>query len=262
MVLTPEERGFIAEYVRQHNLPHINETQKPVVPKDSFYVRYVKRILDIVMSLLGIVVTLPVNLVIGIITYFDVGRPLFFIQTRPGKDCKPFKIIKFRNMRDAVDANGFWLPISERVTKFGSFVRRTSLDELLNFYSILKGDMSVIGPRPLATLYVERYSNRHKARHALRPGLECPNLARHGYSVGWHEHFENDIWYVENVTFWVDLKMFLLLFPMVVESRIRREHAVRGSGDFIGYDEDGRAFGAYGVPEKYLEMVRQRREKQ
>ncbi len=257
MVLGPLEKGWIADYVHKYNLPHVNEISKKVVPKNSFYTRVGKRVLDIILGTVAFIVTLPVNAILGICTLIDLGRPLFFLQKRPGKDCKPFTIIKFRNMREGVDKNGFWLPIEQRVTKFGAFVRRTSLDELLNFVSIIKGDMSFIGPRPLADLYLKRYSHRHMMRHAVRPGLECPNIHRKGYSVGWNEKLENDIWYVENVSFLVDCQMMLLLIRMVFDRKTRKQHAEIGVGDFIGYDHDGKAFGALNVPQEYLDMLQQ-----
>lgn len=256
MALSPEEKGKIAAYVHEQNIKRVNQESRPVIPKISFYSRIGKRILDILISSLAIVLTFPINVIIGIITFFDVGKPIFFRQKRPGKNCKLFTLTKFRNMRDAVDEKGYWLPIHERVTRFGSFVRKTSLDELLNFYSIFKGDMSVIGPRPLAELYLERYSERHKKRHAILPGLECPNLSNHGYSHGWHEQFENDVWYVENVSFIVDCKMVFCLFRMVFDREMRKKHAVDGPGDFIGYDKNGKAFGANNVPEEYLEWLK------
>lgn len=261
MELKPLERGWIADYVKLHNLEMVNRNDREVIPKNTFYVRYVKRVLDIVLAFGACIVTLPINLILAIFTFLDVGKPIFFSQKRPGKNNKEFTIVKFRNMRNAVDENGFWLPIEKRVTKFGSFVRRTSMDELLNFYSILKGDMSFIGPRPLAMLYLERYSKRHMMRHAVRPGLECPNIKRKGYSIGWNEKLENDIWYVENVSFLVDCKMLILLFKMVFDLKTRRQHAESGVGDFLGYDENGIAFGAREVPEKYLKLLQSSKEK-
>lgn len=161
--------------------------------KHTFYSRYIKRLLDIIFSLLALIITLPVNIVIGIITFWDVGKPIFFHQKRVGKDLKIFTIIKFRNMRELYDENGVLLPPDQRVTPFGKFVRRTSLDELLNFFSILKGDMSLIGPRPLLPEYISFYSERQLMRHAVRPGLECPTLVKRDHSRTWEEQFEDDI---------------------------------------------------------------------
>ena len=254
-MISQEEKNLIAEYVKKRNLDKVNRLSNPVHVKNTLYVRYVKRFLDIIISVVAIIVTFPINIIIGICTYFDVGRPIFFAQKRPGKDGKLFTLVKFRNMRNAVDEKGYWLPVSERVTKFGSFVRKTSLDELLNFYSILKGDMSLIGPRPLAELYWSRYSNRHIKRHCVLPGLECPNMKSQGYSDGWHSQFENDIWYVENVSFSVDCQLIFLLFRMVFDSKVRKQHAATGVGDFIGYDDNGKAFGANSIPQQYLDML-------
>ena len=138
-------------------------------------------------------------------------------------------------------------------------MRITSLDELLNFWSILKGDMSIIGPRPLAEVYWNRYSERHKARHLVRPGLECPNLFHGGHNNGWHEQFENDIWYVEHISFLTDCRMLLCLLKMVFDKKTRKEHAVKGIGDFMGYDENGHAFSANDIPQKYLDMMYEKR---
>jgi len=263
MGVTFEESFYLADYVKARTLAKVNETQKKVSPPDTFYVRHGKRILDVLISLAAIIVTFPLNLVIGIITYFDVGRPIFFVQERPGKDGKLFKLVKFRNMRDAVDKNGYWLPVSERVTKFGRFVRKTSLDEFLNFYSVFKGDMSIIGPRPLAAIYADRYSDRHFSRHAVRPGLECPLISPQATQLttlpGWHEQFENDVWYVEHVSLWTDIRMMFALVGMVFDAKRRSQHAVSGQGDFIGYDENGHAFGANNVPEQYMKIIEERR---
>lgn len=254
-MLTIEERNKLATYVKENNLQKVNLDAKGVHLKKGIYLCYVKRLIDIVVSIFALIITFPINVIIGIGIFFDVGNPIFFRQERPGKDEKIFTMIKFRSMTNEKDERGNLLPISKRVTRFGSFVRRTSLDELLNFWSILKGDMSVIGPRPLATIYLDRYSERHRARHMVRPGLECPNLKFCGYGHGWHEQFENDVWYVENVSFFVDCKMLLCLIRMVFDKDMRKNHAVTGAGDFIGYDDIGIAFGANNIPPKYLELV-------
>ncbi len=254
---TLAERIRLAAYVREQNLAEVNAACKPIKEKRTIYTVFVKRLLDICLSAVALVVLFPVNLILGICTYFDVGRPIFFLQERPGKYGKLFTIVKFRNMRNAWDENGLPLPIAQRVTKFGSFVRRTSLDELLNFWSILKGDMSLIGPRPLAPAYLQRYNDYHMCRHLVRPGLECPNLKNKGYSRDWNERLDNDVWYAENVSFVVDVKMVLCLFRMVFDRKTRKEHAVRGSGDLIGYEKSGRAFGTYDIPDEYILWLRE-----
>ena len=201
------------------------------------------------------IVTLPINLIIGIITFFDVGNPIFFRQERLGKDGKIFYIIKFRNMRDIRDECGELLPPAHRITKFGKFVRKTSLDELLNFWSVLKGDMSLIGPRPLVPEYYCRYNARHVNRFALRPGLECPPSSLSDHVRTWHEQFENDIWYVENVSFLTDCKMIYNLICFALDRKSSNARAVSARGTFMGYDFNGKAINMDDVPQEYIDRV-------
>lgn len=200
---------------------------------NTIYAKYVKRLIDIVISFLALTATFPINFIIGIITYFDVGKPIFFRQQRVGKDLKLFTITKFRNMRNTYDKNGNLLPPDERVTEFGKFVRKTSLDELLNFWSIFKGDMSLIGPRPLLVEYLPYYNKRQLMRHAVRPGLECPSLVKRDHTRTWAEQFEDDVWYVEHISFLTDCRMLLALFKLVFDKNElkRRSGALRGRFD-------------------------------
>lgn len=253
--LPQASRWKIADWIAEDNLPEINKNDKEAIVSQSFYSRYGKRILDIIISLIAVIITLPINLIIGIITFFDVGRPIFFLQERVGKDRKIFKIIKFRNMRNTTDERGELLPASRRVTKWGKFVRKTSLDELLNFVSVLRGDMSIIGPRPLVPQYMSRYSNRHLARFAVRPGLECPPRDLSKPLRSWHDQFENDVWYVENLSFKTDCIMALNLVRFALS---RKNTAIRGAakrGDFMGYSADGTAINLAEVPQSYIERA-------
>lgn len=193
---------------------------------DTFYVKYVKRTLDIIISLAAIIVTLPVNIVIGLVTFLDLGNPIFFSHERPGLGEKPFRMFKFRNMTLETDAEGKLLPPGERVTKIGKFFRKTSLDELLQFWLILCGKMSIIGPRPLLMSYLPRYDIRQHKRHAVKPGLECPMAYYSQDETSWEQRIENDIWYVENVSFKTDLIMMLRLVKLIFNpnrSKIRSE---------------------------------------
>jgi lipopolysaccharide/colanic/teichoic acid biosynthesis glycosyltransferase len=194
--------------------------------RDTFYIRYVKRALDIVFSALALIVTLPVNLLLAICTYFDVGRPILFKQKRPGKDGRLITICKFRNMTNDVDENGVLLPARLRVTRFGRFVRGCSLDELLQFWNILIGEMSIIGPRPLPVRYMDHYSARQMLRFAVKPGLECPTLVPLDHARSWDEQLENDAWYAENVSFWLDVR---LLFRLVQFTFDRKNARIRGA---------------------------------
>lgn len=254
--LTKVQRWDIADRLAEERLNFINAQCKPVTKSNhSFYINYVKRGIDVAVSLLAIIVTLPVNLIIGIITFFDVGCPVFFLQTRIGKDGKPFCLVKFRNMRDTKDENGELLHASLRVTKFGRFVRKTSLDELLNFWSILKGDMSLIGPRPLVPEYLHRYNQRHYQRLSIRPGLECPPREAHMEILTWQEQFENDIWYVENVSFLTDCKMIFNLIRLVFDRKATAARAsVLTKGSFMGYDMEGKVINLDEVPQEYIDF--------
>lgn len=245
----------IASVIAEDNLKYINEKSEPVRIKQTIYSKYVKRLLDVIISAIVLFLTMPINLIIGICTFVSLGRPLFFQEYRVGKDGKYFKIIKFRNMTMETDSNGELLPPSKRVTKLGKFFRKTSLDELLNFWSILKGDMSIIGPRPLQPVYVERYSKRHRARDMVKPGLECPMLKELDHAPSWCEQFENDIYYIENISFLTDLKQCFNLIKMVFDKKTRTRNASCGKGGFMGYSKIGESISSKKVPRKYVEIV-------
>lgn len=251
--LSPDMREQIRRNIAKDTLGIVNQISEDVTPSKTIYAKYIKRSIDLCVALIAIIATLPINVVLGIFTYFDVGRPVFFMQDRVGKDLKLFKIIKFRNMNNRTDKYGNLLPGKDRVTEFGKFVRKTSLDELLNFWSILKGDMSLIGPRPLVSAYTEAMSERHKKRYLVRPGLECPDIRSIYKERTWATQFENDVWYVENVCFQTDIKMFIALFKAVFNSKSSsmRGAAIRGS--FMGYNADGTSINSQRVPAKYVE---------
>ncbi|GCA66499.1 sugar transferase [Mediterraneibacter butyricigenes] len=253
--LTKKMRWDIAEKLAAERLPYVNSITKPVHPKKSFYGDVIKRIFDILISSFVLLLTFPINILIGIITLLDVGFPIFFKQERTGKDGKPFQIIKFRNMRETKDEFGELLPPDQRVTKFGRFVRKTSLDELLNFWSILKGDMSLIGPRPLVPEYFERYSDRHKMRLAVKPGLECPPRKALDHVWSWQEQFENDVWYVEHVSFLTDCFMIIKLITYALNKKASkaRGNAIRGS--FMGYDMEGTAISFEDITDEDIEKM-------
>lgn len=207
---------------------------KSVAPK-SFYVKYGKRAIDIVASGLGLVLTLPVNMILAIGTGIDVGSPIMFHSRRLGRYGQPFTLSKFRNMTNDTDEDGNLLLPELRVTKFGRFVRKTSLDELLNFWSILKGDMSIIGPRPLELKDLDLYSEKHIHRLDVRPGLECPMPYKLDHGVTWQEQFDNDVWYAKNVCLRTDIKLAFRLLYLVFDKEQRRCREDGTKGMFIGY---------------------------
>ena len=198
----------------------MEQDQIPVV-KRTFYTLIGKRILDVFLSGLAIIVLSPIILVVSILELTIHGSPIFYAQERPGYKEKLFKIIKFRSMNNKKDENGELLPGSERLTPFGRFLRRTSLDELPELFCILTGKMSIIGPRPLLPMSLPYYSERHRRRHDVRPGLACVPLKPIS-SWTWNDQFENDIWYVENCSLLVDVKMiFAVLREAIAGSEYR-----------------------------------------
>lgn len=252
--LTLAEKVEIASYIQEDNLETVNQKVVPVVPRVSFYTKYVKRLLDLLIGLIAFIISAPFNLIIGIVTIFDVGFPIIFKQKRIGKDKKEFTIYKFRNMTNATDANGELLPPSERVTKWGKFVRKTSLDELMNFVSVIKGDMSIIGPRPLINGYVNRLNVRHQGIYLVRPGLECPTPHKVDHALSWQERFDNYVWYVENCSFKTDLRLCLRIFGITFDRKATKVRSQATHGAFMGYDKEGNVLYSKAVPEKYVEM--------
>lgn len=176
---------------------------------------FLKRLFDICFSLIAIIILSPLLLIIGGAVRINLGSPVIFRQDRPGKNEKVFQLYKFRSMSDARDPNGKLLPDKERLTKFGHMLRTTSLDELPELLNILKGDMSIIGPRPLAVSYLPFYSTTERERHAVRPGLT--GLAQiHGRTAAdWETRFKFDLEYVHNITFKNDMKIFFLTIVKV-----------------------------------------------
>lgn len=253
--LTKAMRWELADHLAETRLDDINKRLDEIKPARNIYSKYIKRLIDIIISALVLIVTFPVNLIIFIITACTLGRPIFFRQERIGRNGKSFTIIKFRNMNNETDENGDLLPPEKRVTKCGKFLRKTSLDELLNFWSILKGDMSLIGPRPLVPEYTHRYNKRHKQRLAVRPGLECPPRELTDHVWTWQEQFENDVWYVENVSFLTDCKMVINLVRFALDRKSANARACAKRGTFFGYNAEGIAINLDDVPQEIVNML-------
>ncbi len=245
----------IARRIARDNLENSHRFYPEAKAKNSFYNRFVKRAIDLVIATVALILFFPINLFIGIVTYFDVGSPIFFKQRRMGKNCELFTMVKFRNMTNEVDENGVLLRADLRVTKWGKFVRSTSLDELLNFLNIFKGDMSIIGPRPLPLVYKGRFNEYHNIRHGVRPGLDCP-LRDPSKLMTWENRLENDAWYAQNVSLKTDIK---LIFLLVRETLFGKDKATRSQGfsegSFMGYYEDGRVMDSNNIPEKYYKNL-------
>ena len=178
---------------------------------------FVKRLLDITISLIALIFLLPLISLIYLSVRINLGSPAFFLQERVGKDNKIFKMIKFRTMKNSTDKNGNLLSDNERVTKFGSFFRSFSLDELPELINILKGDMSLVGPRALLVQYLGLYNDEQIRRHEVLPGLTGWAQINGRNSITWSEKFKLDVWYVDNWSLWLDIKIFFLTFWKVLK---------------------------------------------
>ena len=200
--------------------------------------KFFKRLFDIVASAPGLIFLSPVFLILIYLIRKNLGEPVFFTQERPGKDGKPFKMIKFRSMRDAVDKDGNPLPDSERLTPFGKKLRATSLDELPELWNVLKGDMSLVGPRPLLMSYLPLYNEFQFRRHEMKPGVTGWAQVNGRNALSWDEKFAHDIWYIDHYSFWLDMK---ILFLTVKKVFIKEGISAEGEATmpyFTGNDTD------------------------
>ena len=177
---------------------------------------FLKCIFDIVLSFFSLVMLLPVILLISFLVRIKLGSPVLFSQSRPGLNGKPFRMIKFRTMTSDIDSDGRLLPDSLRLVPFGAFLRSTSLDELPELLNVLKGEMSLVGPRPLLMDYLPLYNDRQARRHRVRPGITGWAQVNGRNALSWEEKFELDVWYVENRTLWLDIKILFLTVWKVV----------------------------------------------
>ena len=183
--------------------------------KVGFYEKYIKRLLDFTLSFLALIILSPVLLVTALLVRIKLGSPIIFHQERPGKSEKIFRLYKFRSMTDECDENGNLLPDDERLTRFGQILRSTSLDELPELLNILRGDMSIVGPRPLLVKYLPLYNEEQQHRHDVRPGLTGWAQANGRNAISWEEKFKLDVWYVQHISFWVDVKVIFMTVKKV-----------------------------------------------
>ena len=201
----------------------------------GIYKKYIKRLLGFFISLVALICLSPVLLIVTIWLHFaNRGTGAFFLQERPGRDGKIFKIIKYKTMTDERDANGKLLPDAQRLTRVGRFVRSTSIDELPQLVNVLKGDMAIIGPRPLLVDYLPRYSQEQMRRHEVRPGITGWAQCHGRNSLSWTEKFKLDVWYVDHLTFATDLEVIL----MTIQSVLKRE-GISEKGQATMRDFDG-----------------------
>lgn len=201
------------------------------------YRDFFKRIIDIVASGGALIVLSPVIGATALWLHFaNKGARVFFVQERPGKAAKIFKIVKFKTMTDERDANGNLLPDSERLTKVGRFVRSTSIDELPQLWNVLKGDMSLIGPRPLMVKYLPLYTPKQARRHEVRPGITGWAQVNGRNNISWHKKFELDVWYVDNLSFVLDCKIILRTIQKVINRSDISKDGEATTDPFNGYN--------------------------
>ncbi|WP_060483752.1 sugar transferase [Pseudomonas sp. NBRC 111123] len=185
-----------------------------------------KRLFDLTAAAVALLLLSPVIALVAWKVRKNLGAPVLFRQQRPGRDGKPFEMVKFRTMRDAVDAQGNVLPDAQRMTPFGGFLRSSSLDELPELWNVLKGEMSLVGPRPLLMEYLPLYSPEQYRRHEVRPGVTGWAQINGRNALGWEDKFKLDVWYVENRSFWLDLKILFLTVKKVV-----KKDGISGDGE-------------------------------
>ncbi|WP_024740427.1 sugar transferase [Tenacibaculum maritimum] len=184
----------------------------------KLYSCFFKRVIDVLLSLIGLIVLFPVLLVVIVLLKINQGG-VFFLQKRPGKNDEIFEIIKLKTMTDERDSKGVLLPDEKRITRIGQFVRSNSLDEIPQLINVLKGDMSLIGPRPLLVKYLERYTPEQKRRHNVKPGVTGWAQVNGRNEISWERKFELDTWYVDNVNFLIDLKILILTIKKVLDRK-------------------------------------------
>jgi len=184
---------------------------------NKFYSRYGKRVLDLTLTIPALILLAPLMLIIALVVRVALGAPVLFRQVRPGLHGKPFTLYKFRTMTDARDAQGNLLPDSARLTPFGRFLRSTSLDELPELWNVIKGDMSLVGPRPLLMKYLDRYTPEQARRHEVKPGLTGWAQINGRNALTWEDKFKLDIWYVDHLSLALDLKILVLTLVKVLK---------------------------------------------
>ena len=185
-----------------------------------------KRAIDLILSLMASIFLLPIIVVVAFLVVLNLGRPVLFSQERPGRNAVPFRMLKFRTMREACDADGQPLSDAERLTRFGKILRSTSLDELPGLWNVIRGDMSLVGPRPLLMEYLPLYSPQQMRRHEVRPGITGWAQVNGRNALSWEDKFALDIWYVDHQNFWLDMRILLLTV-----GKVFKREGISGEGE-------------------------------
>ncbi len=200
----------------------------------SIYKKNSKRLLDLALTSTALVCLSPVFAAVAVLVRLKLGSPILFRQQRPGLRARPFMMMKFRTMTDARDASGELLPDAERLPPFGQFLRSTSLDELPELLNVLKGEMSLVGPRPLLMRYLDRYTPQQMRRHEVPPGITGWAQVNGRNAISWEKKFELDVWYVENCSFWLDIKVLWMTVLKVVRRADINQQGQATQSEFMG----------------------------
>lgn len=201
---------------------------------NNIYKLKIKRLLDVILASIALFLLSPLLMTICILIKRHLGSPVIFKQHRIGLNNKEFEIFKFRSMTDARDENGIYLPDEDRITPLGRFIRTTSIDELPSLLNIIRGEMSIIGPRPLPSRYLNRYTTKQLRRHEVKPGLSCPSTVDGRNAQSWEKQFEADIQYVDNLSFWVDFLTVINTIKIVLSHKGSTAEDGGARGEFIG----------------------------
>ncbi len=204
----------------------------------TLYRRIGKRVLDLALTVLALVVLAPVGLIVGGLIRLKLGGPVLFRQPRPGRNDRVFELIKFRTMSNTRDADGELLPDDQRLTPFGARLRRTSLDELPTLWNVVRGDMSLVGPRPLLVQYLDRYTPEQRRRHEVAPGITGWAQINGRNAIAWEEKFDLDVWYVENVSLRTDLAILFRTVAQVLGQRGISAEGHATTPEFMGSDDE------------------------
>lgn len=210
----------------------------------SKFQSFLKRVIDVTGALVGLIVLSPILLIIAVVVYFKMGYPVFFRHKRPGLHGKPFELIKFRTMTNERDENGKLLPDSERLPAFGRFLRSTSMDELPELLCVLKGDMSLIGPRPLMMKYLPRYTPEQARRHEVKPGITGWAQVNGRNASSWERKFELDVWYVDHWNLWLDLKILMKTLIAILAREGINQPGEATASEFMGTGQNCRSDGS------------------
>jgi sugar transferase EpsL len=203
------------------------------------YIRHGKRLLDLLLTVLALILLSPLLVFLGLLAGIKMGRPIFFRQKRPGLRGKPFTLFKFRTMTDGQNSEGNLVPDDQRLTEFGRFMRRTSLDELPELFNVVKGDMSLVGPRPLLMKYLDRYTTKQARRHEVKPGITGWAQVNGRNAISWEQKFEYDVWYVDHMSLSLDLKIIAMTLWKILKMEGINQPGQAAAEEVLGNSGEG-----------------------